>query len=123
VSREQNIALVESYLACFASKDPSNVPFADGVVFEGPTWPTLTGRQAVLSFLRLILPDIRGAQVKRHIVEGDHIATIFDMETAKGVEHVCDYIEIVGGEIARVQAFFYPHPIRLPPSLTPESNN
>jgi ketosteroid isomerase-like protein len=111
VSREQNIALVESYLACFASKDPSSVPFADGVVFEGPTWPTLTGRQAVLRFLRLILPAIRRVQVKRHIVEGDHVATIFDMETDHGVEHVCDYIEIAGGEIARVQAFFYPRPI------------
>jgi hypothetical protein len=111
VSREQNIALVESYLACFASKDPSRVPFADDVVFEGPTWPTLTGRQAVLSFLRLILPGIRRARVKRHIVEGDHIATIFDMETDQGVEHVCDYIQIARGEIARVQAFFYPRPI------------
>ena len=111
MSREQNIAIVESYLACFASKDPSGVPFADGVVFEGPTWPTLTGRQAVLSFLRLILPGIRRARVTRHIVEGDHIATIFDMDTDQGVEHVCDCIEIVGGEIARVQAFFYPRPV------------
>jgi hypothetical protein len=33
------------------------------------------------------------------------------METDHGVEHVCDYIEIAGGEIARVQAFFYPRPI------------
>lgn len=111
MSREQNIVLVESYLACFASKDPSSVRFADGVVFEGPTWPTLTGRPAVLSFLRLILPGIRRARVKRHIVEGDHIATIFDLDTDQGVEHVCDYIEIAGGEIARVQAFFYPRPI------------
>ena len=111
MSREQNIALVESYLACFASKDPSNVPFADGVIFEGPTWPTLTGRQTVVSFLRLILPGIRRARVKRHIVEGNHIATIFDMETDQGIEHVCDYIEIASGEIARVQAFFYPRAI------------
>jgi hypothetical protein len=111
VSREQNIAVVESYLACFASKDPSNVPFADGVIFEGPTWPTLTGRQAALSFLRLILPGIRRVQVKRHIVEDGHIATIFDMETDQGIDHVCDCIEIANGEITRIQAFFYPRPI------------
>ena len=106
MSREQNIALVESYLACFSSKDPSNVPFADGVVFEGPTWPTLTGRQTVVGFLRLILPSIQRAQVKQHIVEGNHVATIFDMETDQGIQHVCDCIEITGGEIARVR----PHP-------------
>ena len=111
MSREQNIELVESYLACFASRDPSNVPFANGVVFEGPTWPTITGRQSVVGFLKLILPGIRRVQVKRHIVEGDHIATIFDMETEQGVQHVCDYIEIANGEIARVQAFFYQRPI------------
>ena len=110
MSREQHLALVESYLACFASKDPSNVPFADGVVFEGPTWPTLTGRQTVVSFLRLILPGIRCAEVKQHIVEGNHIATIFDLETDRGVDHVCDCIEIANGEITRVQAFFYPRP-------------
>ena len=111
MSREQNIALVESYLACFASKDPSNVPFADGVVFEGPTWPTLIGRETVLGFLGRILPGIRRVDVKRHIVDGDHVATIFDMETDRGVDQVCDCIEIVGGKIARVQAFFYPRPI------------
>jgi len=110
VSREQNIALVESYLACFATKDPSNVPFADGIVFEGPTWPTITGRQAVLSFLKLIVPGIRRAEIRRHIVDGDHIATIFDMVTDQGVQHVCDCIDISNGEIARVQAFLYPRP-------------
>ena len=112
VSREKNIAIVESYLACFASKDLSNLPFAEHVVFDGPTWPTLAGREAVLRFLRMILPGIRGARVKQHIVEGDHIATIFDMETEQGIDHVCDCIEIANGEIARVQAFFYP---RQPP--------
>jgi ketosteroid isomerase-like protein len=108
VSREQNIAIVESYLACFDSKDVSTVPFAENVVFEGPTWPTLTGRQAVLGFLRMILPGIRRVHVKQHIVEGNHVATIFDMETEHGDDHVCDCIEIANGEIARVQAFFYP---------------
>lgn len=110
MSREQNIAIVESYLACFTTKDPSSVPFADGIIFEGPTWPTLTGRESAVGFLRMILPSIRGVQVRRHIVDGDHIATIFDMETDRGVDHVCDYIEIAGTEIARVQAFFYPRP-------------
>jgi hypothetical protein len=109
MAREHNIALVESYLACFASKDLSAIPFAAQVVFEGPTWPTMTGRQAVLGFLRMILPGIRQAHVKQHIVDGDRVATIFDMETDHGVEHVCDCIEIANGEITRVQAFFYPH--------------
>jgi hypothetical protein len=34
-------------------------------------------------FLASILPMVRGIQVKQHIVEGDYVATLFDMETAK----------------------------------------
>ena len=108
MSRDEKVALIESYLACFATKDPSKVRFAEDVVFEGPTWPTLRGRRNVLGFLTMILPGIRRAQVLQHIVEGDHVATIFDMETDRGIDHVCDCIEIVNGEIARVRAFFYP---------------
>jgi hypothetical protein len=33
------------------------------------------------------------------------------METDQGVQHVCDCVEIARGEIARVQAFFYPSPV------------
>ena len=109
MSRENNIALVEAYLGCFASKELSTIPFAEQVVFEGPTWPTLTGRQTVLGFLKMIVPGIRHAHIKQHIVDGDRVATIFDMETDHGIEHVCDCIEIANGEITRVQAFFYPH--------------
>ena len=58
--------------------------------------------------MRMILPDIQSAKVKQHIVEGDHVATIFDLETSQRVDHVCDCIEIANGEIARVHAFFYP---------------
>ena len=108
MSREKNVAIVESYLSSFGSKDLSNVPFAENVVFEGPTWPTLTGRQAVMGFMKMILPAIRSAHARQHIVEGDRVATIFDMETEQGVDHVCDCIEIANGEIARVHAFFYP---------------
>ena len=106
--REQKVAAVEAYLECFKTKDLSKVPLAENVTFEGPLVGTLTGRHTVADFLQSILPMVKGVRVKQHIVEGDYVATVFDMETVKGVDHVFDRIHVVGGEIKAIHAFYYP---------------
>jgi ketosteroid isomerase-like protein len=108
MSREQKVAAVEAYLDSFATKDLSKVSFAEDVTFEGPRMPKLTGRTTVLGFLTHILPMVRGIQLKQHIVEGDYVATVFDMETGNGVDHVFDWIHIVDGQIKAIHAFYYP---------------
>ena len=70
------------------SKNVSQVPFAEDVTFEGPRMPKLTGRQTITGFLASIMPAVKGIQVKQHIVEGNYVATFFDMETLNGVDHV-----------------------------------
>jgi SnoaL-like domain len=111
MSREQNVAAVEAYLDCFGTKDLSKVPFAEDVRFEGPLVGTLTGRQAVKGFLTTILPMVKGVQVKQHIVERDYVATVFDMETVHGIDHVFDRIQVVEGEIKDIHSFYYPKPV------------
>lgn len=81
---------------------------AKDVTFEGPLVPKLAGRQTIKGFLASMLPMIRGTQVKQHIVEGDYVATVFDMETVNGVDHVFDRIHIVHGEIKGIHMFYYP---------------
>jgi hypothetical protein len=108
MSREQKVAVVEAYLDCFVSKNMSQVRLAEDVTFEGPRMPKLTGRQTIIGFLASIMPAVKGIQVKQHIVEGDYVATVFDMETVNGVDHVFDRIHIVDGEIKGVHAFYYP---------------
>lgn len=108
MSREQKIAVVETYLDCFMSKNVSQVPLAEDVTFEGPRMPKLTGRQTIMGFLASIVPAVKGIQVKQHIVEGEYVATVFDMETVTGIDHVFDKIHIVEGEIKGVHAFYYP---------------
>src|SRR5882757_8202293 len=107
MSREQKVAAVEAYLDCFATKDLSKLSLAEDVVFEGPRMPTLAGRQTVLGFLASILPTVKGIELKQHIVEGDYVATVFDMETVDGVDHVFDRIHIVDGQIQSIHAFYY----------------
>ena len=108
MSRSENIAVVESYLNGLASKDLSSVPFASGITFEGPLMPKLTGREMIVGFLTSILPLIKGIEIKQHIVDGDYVATVFDMETANGVDHVVDLCLVVGGLLTEVRAFYYP---------------
>jgi ketosteroid isomerase-like protein len=108
MSREQKVAAVEAYLDCFRTKDLSKVPLAEDVTFEGPLVSKLTGRQTIKGFLASILPMVKGIQLKQHIVEGDYVATVFDMETVNGTDHVFDWIQIVGGEIKGIHAFYYP---------------
>jgi hypothetical protein len=108
MSREEKIAAVEAYLDSFATKDLSKVSFAEDVTFEGPRMPKLTGRQTILGFLTSILPMVTGIKLKQHIVEGDYVATLFDMETVNGVDHVFDRIHIMDGKIKSVHAFYYP---------------
>jgi hypothetical protein len=51
---------------------------------------------------------IKGIRVKQHIVDGDYVVTVLDMETVNGVDHVVDVCLIVNGEIAEVRVFYYP---------------
>ena len=108
MSREQKIAVVEAYLDCFVSKNVSQVPLAEDVTFEGPRMPKLTGRQTITGFLASIVPAVKRIHVKQHIVDGEYVATVFDMETVNGIDHVFDKIHIVDGEIKGVHAFYYP---------------
>lgn len=108
MSREQKIAAVEAYLNCFITKDLSKVSFAEDVTFAGPRMAKLTGRPAILGFLTHILPMVKTVTLKQHIVEGDYVATLFDMETVNGVDHVFDWMHIVDGQIKAIHAFYYP---------------
>jgi hypothetical protein len=106
--RAENIAVVEGYLNGLARKDLSTVPFAADITFEGPLMPQLFGRDTIVGFLTSILPLIRGIEIKQHIAEGDYVATVFDMETVNGVDHVIDLCLVVDGELKAIRAFYYP---------------
>ena len=84
------------------------MPFAPGITFEGPLMPKLAGRETIVGFLTSIFPLIKGIEIKQHIVDGDYVATVFDMETVNGVDHVVDLCLVVDGLLTEVRAFYYP---------------
>jgi hypothetical protein len=111
LTREEKVAVVEAYLQGLVSKDISKVPFATDITFEGPRVPPLTGREAVVGFLKMILPAIKDIHIKQHIVEGDYVATVFDMETTDGIDRVFDRIRVLDGELKEIHSFYYPRPL------------
>jgi len=108
MSRDEVIALVEAYLNGLAKRDLSNVQFASDITFEGPRVPKLTGRQTVVGFLTSIMPLLKRIQIKQHLVDGEFVATMFDMETVNGTDKVVDWIYVSGGQLKAIHSFYYP---------------
>lgn len=108
MSRSEKIDVVDRYFKGLNDKDFTSVAFAPDISFEGPLMPRLTGRDTILGFLNSILPMIKGVAVKQHIVDGDYVVTVLDMETVNGVDHVVDVCLVRDGELAEVRAFYYP---------------
>ena len=110
MSREEKVAIVEGYLRGLAVKDISKVPFATNITFEGPRVGKLIGRNSVVGFLTSILPAVKSVQIKQHIVEGDFVATVFEMETIFGIDQVFDRLHVCDGELREIHSFYYPQP-------------
>lgn len=108
MSRDGNVAVAEAYLKGLESKDISQIPFAPDITFEGPRVPKLVGRQSVVGFLTSILPAIKNIRIEQHIVEGEYVATVFDMETIYGTDKVFDRLHISNGQLRAIHSFYYP---------------
>ena len=108
MSRDEIIAIAEAYLNGLAKKDLSNVPFAADITFEGPRVPKLIGRDRVVGFLTSIMPLLKRIQIKQHLVDGEFVATMFDMETVNGTDKVVDWLHVSGGQLKAIRSFYYP---------------
>jgi limonene-1,2-epoxide hydrolase len=105
------VAVVERYLHALKDGNLTDVPFAPDVVFHGPLSPRLTGLDAVLELLEQVLPVIRDVRIERHIVDGEYVATMLELDTAFGVVPVCDCFHVVNGQLKQIRPFYDPRRI------------
>jgi hypothetical protein len=105
------VAAAEAYLGGLRDKDLRHVPFAPGVTLESPLTAKLTGTTAVVEFLTGLFPAIKDVHVTRHIVDGEFIAVMFDLDTVFGVIPVFDYIHVADGLIREIRPYYDPRPI------------
>src|SRR2546425_615642 len=79
--------------------DLSQVPFAPDVMLEGPLAPRIIGIHVIQEFLTGLFPVIKDIRIKRHIGEGDFVATEFDFDTTFGVVPVFDCFRVSDGKL------------------------
>lgn len=109
-----NVKIVESYIHALRDKDLSKVPFASDVIFEEPLTRTLFGAEAVLAYLPNVLPLVRDVRIKRHICDGEYVATQWEVDTPMGLIPLVECFRIVDGQIKEISAYFDPRPITNP---------
>ena len=108
---QENVAVVERYLDAIRTRDLSAAPLAEEAHFEDPLVGALAGRTAIVAFISEFLPAVNGVEVKRHVVEGDHVATLWHLDSAFGTIPIFECFQVVDGEIVEALAYFDPRPI------------
>lgn len=107
MTREEKVAVVESYIHGLGNGNFSNVPFADDVSYESPLTPKRSGKEAI-DFLTALFPIMRGAEIQQHIVEGEYVATAFHLKTSNGVTSIFDKFRVVNGQIKEINPYYDP---------------
>ena len=107
MTKQEKVAVVESYLNGLGGGDFSAVPFADDVSYESPLTPKLVGREAI-EFLQGLFPIMRGVDIQQHIVEDEYIATVFHLKTPNGSTAVFDKVRVVDGKLKEINPYYDP---------------
>ena len=105
--------MVESYLDCVVRKDFHKLPIAPGYTSESPLSSKLSG-QAAVDYLWNIAQGVKAIRIQQHIVEGNHVATLFEEDTVYGPLPVFALWEIEDGRVKDVRVFYDPRRISNP---------
>ena len=107
MTREDKVAVVESYIHGLGNGDFSAVLFADDVSYESPLTERRVGDDAI-GFLSGLFPIMRGAEILQHIVEGEYVATVFRLRTPNGETLIFDKFKVVDGKLKEINPYYDP---------------
>ena len=110
MSRDEKIAVVESFFNGMVSNTLDRLPIAPEFTVESPLTPKLSG-EAALEYVKAVAAGTKGIQVVQHIVEGDHVATLTENETINGPLSVFSKFQIESGRIKDARVFYDPRRI------------
>jgi len=109
--KEENIKVVEAFLGALRAKDLSHAPIADDIEFEEPMMGRGKGADALKGFIEGFLPAIDDVRIIRHIADGDHVVTEWEVDGVFGAIRILEKFVVRDGEIAEFHAFYDPRPI------------
>lgn len=111
-SEEEVTLVLEAYFDGLRANDVSDVPFAEGVVWENPLTrlqgEPVRGRENVIEALETAAANMPRIDIDRHVVDGDHACSIFEWENERDgfMVPTADYFEIDDGAITRDLTYF-----------------
>ena len=119
---DPRISAVEAFLGGLTDNSVDRMPLHPDVVLTSPLDPDhpLRGRDAAVAFLeRQVFPRIpvRKAEVERHMIEGDCVATLwkatFALPGGKEVDvPIFDFFRVEKGLIKEIRPYFDPAPLK-----------
>ena len=105
--------IVEQYKQAFGRGDVATARslLADDLHFQGPIEEFHTADEYVQSLAKLA-PIVSGTDVKKILVDGDDVVTIYDLhtETPAGSSPVAEWATVRNGKIAELRAYFDARP-------------
>jgi len=128
---DRRLLAIDAFLKGLTEDDVDRMPFARDVILASPLDPEhpLIGRDAAVQFLKTrVFPNIpvRKAEVERHIVDGEHIGTLWKATFVPPggdeiVVPIFDFFRIVNGEIKELRPYFDPKPLKEAAERVPKS--
>jgi hypothetical protein len=109
--RDEVIRAVEAHLNGLGARDKSASPLHEDVEFVEPIGPPIKGAPTVRAVFTGFFPTIKGINIKRHIVDGEWCATVFDFDTTFGIIPMVDCVHVVDGQIMSIRVYYDPRPI------------
>ena len=120
--REQTIRAIEAFLDGLVKSKSDIMPFDRDIVLISPLDPEhpKKGKEQAIEFLKTrVFPRIpvRGANIERHVVEGEYAATLWEatFKDARGsdvVVRIFDFFRVTDGLIREARFFFDPKPLK-----------
>lgn len=119
---DPRIEAVQAFLDGLTENSLDKMPLASNVVLTTPLDPDhpLIGKAATAEFLqRKVFPRIpvRKAEVERHLVSGDCVATLWTATFApiggdEVVVPIFDFFRVPDGQIKEIRPYFDPGPLK-----------
>lgn len=105
MSREEKVAVVETFLEGMASGELEGLPIAPELTLQSPLVPKLSG-PAAFAYMKAVSAGTSAIQVLQHIVEGNYVVTLSENETTNGRVSVLAMFRLESGRIKDTRVFY-----------------
>jgi ketosteroid isomerase-like protein len=103
--------VVARYFAAFGSGDikAARELLNDNLSFSGP-FDTFDNADDLIKSLSALAPLVKGIEQRKVMVDGDDVATFYDMLTPMGAAPIAEWHHVKDGKIDAIRVYFDPRP-------------